>query len=558
MALLEIKNLTFIYSAENESSPVLQNINLSVYEGEFILLAGATGCGKSTLLRLLKRQIAPNGSLSGSILFDGKNLDELSERESVSEIGFVGQNPDDNTVTDKVWHEMAFGLESLGYSGDLIRRRTAETASFLGISKWFDKSTDELSGGQKQLLSLSSVLCMQPKLLLLDEPTSQLDPIAASEFITAVKRVNLELGITVIMVEHRLEELFPIVNRVALMKRATLVGAVPPREIVKKVSEEDLKESKIRLPSAIEIFSKTGGEGECPLSITEGKTYLKTHFFNVIRKREREETKQSEEVVLQLKDAYFKYEKSQPDILKGLNLEIRKGEILSILGDNGVGKSTLIKVMSGIEKIYSGKLRIFGKKRKDYSGKTLYRENIAALSQNPRSLFIKNGVYEELFSAARVLTPDKTEARNRVMELLEKFQLSEYATRHPYDLSGGQQQLLALAEILLMKPKILLLDEPTKGLDFVFKAKLAELLKQLTLEGKTVVIATHDIEFSCENATECALLFDGNIVSKASTARFFSENVFYTSVSSRLSRGFYDGAVTTNDVIELANLNGRK
>ena len=243
MALLEVKNLSFTYPRQPkdtmEAKPALSGVSLDIRRGEFMVLCGASGCGKSTLLRLLKRELAPKGEKSGEIFFCGKEQSELSEREAACEIGYVLQNPENQIVTDKVWHELAFGLENMGVPTPVIRRRVAEMACFFGIDYWFRKKTTELSGGQKQLLNLASILSMQPKLLILDEPTSQLDPIAASDFIHTLSKINKDLGLTILMTEHRLEEVFPLADRVAVMDQGKLLFVETPRKAGHELKQFD-------------------------------------------------------------------------------------------------------------------------------------------------------------------------------------------------------------------------------------------------------------------------------------------------------------------------------
>lgn len=270
MALFEIRNLTFTYP--EAKTPALQEVNVAIEQGEFIVICGKSGCGKTTLLRHFKTALTPYGTRSGEIRFCGDALEQVSVRIQASEIGYVLQSPDNQIVTDKVWHELAFGLENLGYDQQTIRLRVAEMASFFGIQNWFAKNVEELSGGQKQLLNLASVMAMQPKVLVLDEPTSQLDPIAASEFLATIRKINLELGTTVIIIEHRLEEVFPMADKVLVLEEGRQILYDEPRQVGKALAGNDLF---LAMPSPVQIYDGTGQVGTCPLTVCEGRNWLK-------------------------------------------------------------------------------------------------------------------------------------------------------------------------------------------------------------------------------------------------------------------------------------------
>ena len=554
MALLEIKNLSFTYSASKTKA--LENIDLTINNGDFVLLCGESGCGKTTLLKLIKKQLRPNGKLEGTILFKGIDIEQLDEEKSVSEIGYVMQNPDNQTVTDKVWHELAFGLESLGEKTEVIRRKIAEICGFFGINELYHKKICELSGGQKQLVSLASIMVMNPSVLILDEPTSQLDPIAASEFLQALYKINQELGITILIAEHRLEEVYQMVNKVVLMDKAKIYLCDSPKKIGYKLSNDDISHKmRCALPTPIQIYNKTGKLGECPLTVNEGKQYIINNFDNKKCLEQSLCDYSKSKVVIELKEGYFKYERELPDILKGIDLKVYDNEILCILGANGAGKTTLLRVLSGVKRLYKGKYRLFGKKIKEYNGNTLYRQNIACLPQNPQNLFVKNTVYDDLLEVCKILEIKKDESKQNIEDISTRLSISHLFEKHPYDLSGGEQQKVALAKILLMKPKIILLDEPTKGLDAYYKITFADILKSLKEDGKTIIMVTHDVEFAAMYADRCAMFFDGQIVSIDNTINFFSTNRYYTTSASRMSKPYFENAVTVDMVVKLCNLN---
>ena len=536
MELLKIENLTFAYP--NTLSPTIKGVNLTVNEGEFTVLCGATGSGKSTLLRLLKRELSPTGDISGSIYYKETNITQLSSNISASKIGFVMQNPEHQIVTDKVWHELGFGLENMGLPQNEIALRVCEMASYFGIESWFEKSVSELSGGQKQLLNLASVMAMQPDILILDEPTAQLDPIAATDFINTLKKLNTDFSLTVIIVEHRLEEVIPICDNLIVLKDGVVTHNGDPRTVIKQLEEDD--DILSAMPSSVRLYHSLRGKGSCPLTVREGRRFLQDNFGNKITSLPDEKYVHNKNAVLEFKEVFFRYERNLPDVLKGINLSVYENEIFCILGGNGSGKTTTLNTAAGLIKAYSGSVKVFGKKIKEYKNQTLYKECLSMLPQDVETVFLKNTVNEELSGVDTGELP---------------FDISHLLDKHPYDLSGGEQQLVALAKVLAAKPKLLLMDEPTKGLDTIKKAQIINILKQLKQNGVTVVIVTHDVEFAAECADRCALFFRGNIVSVDRPCEFFSNNRFYTTAASRMSRGFYEKTVTLRQIERLAVLN---
>lgn len=551
MALLEIKNLSFSYPESGKKA--LDGVSLSVSEGEFVLLCGESGCGKTTLLSIIKRQMRPERNLSGEILYKGENIDSLSERESVTDFGYVYQSPEKQIVTDKVWHELAFGPESIGMNTQSIRRRAAEISGFFGISKWYRKDTASLSGGQKQLLNLASVMITDPKVLLLDEPTSQLDPIAASEFIATLRKINDEIGVTIILVEHRLEELFSKVDRVVMMSEGKVVVDSRPQELGKHYDEIEKLPMKYGLPAAMKIARGIGRTDVAPLSVKDGKRLIEEYLSDCGAFADSGEKKPSEderETVIEISEGFFRYERELPDVLCGMDLRVKKNEFLCILGENGAGKTTALRILGGNRRLYRGKYRLWGKKISEYSTDKLYRRNVSFLPQNPQLLFVKNTLESDLLEATKAMGLNENEGKEKIAAITEKLGIDALLDSHPFDLSGGEQQKAAFAKILLMEPRILLLDEPTKDIDAYSKKILGEMLKGLQKEGITIVMVTHDVEFAAEYADRCAMFFDGQIVSSAPPEEFFSENSYYTTSASRISRGFFGGAVTAAEVIE--------
>jgi energy-coupling factor transport system ATP-binding protein len=540
MAHFQIKDLSFSYgTAKGKES--LQNISLTVQAGEYLVLCGTSGSGKTTLLRQLKSVLAPYGKRSGEILFNGTPLEEISQHEQSAKIGFVMQNPDDQIVTDKVWHELAFGLESLGCDQKTMRARVAEMACYFGIQDWFHKDVATLSGGQKQLLNLASVMAMQPEVLILDEPTSQLDPIAASDFLNTVRKINMELGTTVIITEHRLEDIFPYADRAVVMDGGRIIADNTPRNIGKLLYEKK-NNMFAAMPTPVRVFYSAKGEGNCPLTVREGRTWLskKTYKNSTLPVVETEKTK---EIALSLKELWFRYEKDSEDVLRGVSAEVPVGSLCAIVGGNGAGKSTALKAVCGICKPYRGKIKVFGKPIEKYKAAELFGGCLAMLPQDPKSLFVKKSVREEL--------AEMTKDEQKIAEISELCEIEGLLDSHPYDLSGGEQQRVALSKVLLTDPKLLLLDEPTKGIDSFFKEKLAAILNKLRQNGLTVVMVSHDVEFCAKYADTVSMFFDGQILTTDTPRRFFGNNSFYTTAANRMSRHVFSQAVTAEDVVAL-------
>lgn len=551
-ANLSIEHFSFRYPKSQRDA--LKDITLSVKSGEFVVLCGPSGCGKTTLLRQCKTALAAYGEKSGAILLDNQPIETLSERDAAAKIGFVQQNPDNQIVTDKVWHELAFGLESLGYDTPTIRLRVAETASFFGIQEWFYRSTGELSGGQKQLLALASVMVMQPSVLILDEPTAQLDPIAAAEFLAAVGKINRELGVTVLITEHRLEEVFPFCSRVFVLDKGRLLCDGTPREVGEflRTNEHDMFAA---MPAPMRIWAKTKSSLPCPLTVREGREWLsQTQIINSIPSEITAEHSASPTV--ELNEVWFKYEQNAPDIIRGLNFTAYAGEITAILGGNGMGKTTTLSLISGINTPYRGKVKINGQDADKIPQTEKFHHLLSVLPQNPQSLFTAKTVEADLAEMLSDSGLGKAERLEKVRKTAALCGLTELLNSHPFDLSGGEQQKAALAKVLLTEPKILLLDEPTKGFDAEFKQTFGEILHTLAAGGVTLIMVSHDIEFCAEHADRCALFFDGSIASSGTPRKFFSGNSFYTTSANRMARHILPEAVTAGDV--LAAINGER
>ena len=579
MNLVEIKDFGFSYP--ESSRKVLEHVNLNIKEGTLNVIMGRSGCGKSTLLRQLKSVLAPAGEKEGEILYRNIPLRDTDHRTQSQEIGFVMQNPDNQIVTDKVWHELAFGLESLGYDNATIRLRVAEMASYFGIQKWFYKNVSELSGGQKQLLNLASVMAMHPSLLILDEPTSQLDPIAASDFLETVKKINRDIGTTVLLTEHRLQDIIPYADRVFVMDEGTLFLEGTSREIGTKLKEQH-HGMFLSMPVPMQIYAGTESALTCPLTVSEGRQWIReyieekgikkeqiqqanqrlekkgkknenetTGFFGHI-KRQKENTPPA----IQMKDVWFRYEKDSPDVIQDLSLEVKKGEFYALVGGNGTGKSTTLSLLGRVHQPYSGRIYLDGKDLRSFSDQELYCGYLGVMPQNPQSIFLKKTVLEDLYSVigGRKEKPSNeypiSMKKEKAIEgIVSLTHLEGLLNRHPYDLSGGEQQRLALAKVLLLRPKILLMDEPTKGMDAEYKEELGSILKKLQSHGMTIFMISHDVEFVAEYADTTGLFFEGNVVTSKKTRDFFAGNNFYTTAANRMARGLFPEAVTGKDVV---------
>lgn len=598
---VNIVDLEFSYP--NASRPSVNGISLSLEKGSFTCICGPSGCGKTTLLRNLKPSITPHGMRRGEIKILGKSVESFEGRpgEEAQTIGYVLQNPENQIVTDKVWHELAFGLENLGLPTETIRLRIAEIASFFGIQSWFDKDVSELSGGQKQLLNLAAVMVMQPEILILDEPTSQLDPIAAVDFLDAVKKINNDIGTTVIITEHRLDNVVSMSDRLIVMDSGKILVNDEPYNAVFRLAEinhpmflampnpaqayrsalaflkgeESLVGDVNHLKHMEKLESSIGDVNyinhanraessiddvnhlkhmekpespigdvpdiqkyRMPLNVREGRQWLDCVMNGIpvrYARMEKEKAYDTSKIKLSTTDLWFRYEKNGRDIIKGLTLKVYDGEILAIIGGNGTGKTTLLSVLAGTRRAYRGKYRINGNRT-------------ALLPQNPQSLFVCDTVKEELLEAFEGTSIEKSEQNIRIQEIAEFLEINTLMDKHPYDISGGEQQRVALGKVLLLEPDLLLMDEPTKGLDNLLKMKFGELLKRLASNGRTLIFVSHDIEFCSRFANRCIMFFDGGISGEGTPRKLFSGNNFYTTAANRMARSYFVDGILPEDI----------
>ncbi len=584
MAVLHVRNLNFTYASEKK--PTLIDINFEVQRGEFLLLCGPSGCGKTTLLHHLKPHLEPRGAKTGEVVFNAIDTSHLPERDAAAKIGLIMQKPENQIVTDTVRHELAFGLESLGFHPALIARRVAETVSYFGIEEVYNKKTSELSGGEKQLVSIAAIMALQPELLLLDEPASQLDPIAARNLYDILLRLNSELGITIILSEHRIDDVFSLAHRVAVMSDGKLVCVNTPQYTATYMaaSGEDRIREMLPIPSKIYVDISTllpdaknlnlisrddlGALINIPVTVREVKPWFETlaqehlHIPNSsgadttrqnINKTEDYKDSESEnkdKLAVVADSLCFRFSKNSEDVINNLSVTIKKGEILSIVGGNGAGKTTLLRLISGIIKPYSGKIKFV-----ENGLKTAY------LPQNPQSMFAFDTVLDDLLQTEGALSAGKqflfsTGILNEVdrkispnlQNIINRLGIEMILNKHPFDLSFGELQRAALGMLLIKMPDILLLDEPTKGIDTLTKRRMAELLKSLCNDGLSVVAVTHDIEFAAEYSQSCAMLFDGRILNIETPENFFSGNMCYTTVAHRIAGRLFQKTVTCEEV----------
>lgn len=461
---IELRGLSFAYPGA--AAPVLEMLDWSVSQGAFALLVGGTGSGKSTLLSLLKPEIAPAGECTGELRVLGEDVADMDVRASAERVGYVFQDPENQIVCETVWHEMAFGLENLGLARDEIRRRVAETSYFFGLEDWLHCDTDTLSGGRKQLLSLAAVLALRPRVLLLDEPTSQLDPVAEKNFLHALFRVNRELGCTVVVATHQPR---PMLEYATCAYRIEAGRVCEVADLASLGGREELLAS--------DACQSAPGAAPGAAAIREG---------------------------------WFRYDRASGWVLRGLDVAFSAGTVHAIVGGNGCGKSTMLSVLAKTAKLQRGRMMRGA-------------ASAALLPQNPKALLVAETVHDELMEWASTCGYDEAAAQEQAARL----GLAGLEARHPYDLSGGQRQLLALAKLLLIGPELLLLDEPTKGLDLASRRIIARALRDHAKACGTVIMATHDLDFAEQVSDGTAMMFDGEIACMEPPADFFADNVFY-------------------------------
>ncbi|HLO11890.1 MAG TPA: energy-coupling factor transporter ATPase [Pseudoneobacillus sp.] len=548
MAYLEINNLSFTYPTA--TSPAIQNVTLQVEKGQFVVLFGSSGSGKSTLLRLLKKDIQPHGEQTGEIFVNGQNINETEGYSN--QVGFVFQDPENQVVSDDVLHEIVFGLENIGVSANEMRSRVAEMVHYFGAESLLHRKTQELSGGMKQQINLASVLLMQPEILLLDEPTAQLDPVSSREFLDILKRLNEEFGMTIILAEHRLDEVFTMADQMVMMENGKMINSGSPSELIEDIWESSNKAYVPVIPSLYFSVTKRENRKNIPLSVKDARKWINNLKIQTEGNHFLSEKVMNKQKILEVKELFYHYRKEDDFVLKECNFTLFDSEIYALLGGNGTGKSTFLKILAGILKPKRGKITLFDKALQAWKSNEMAR-TVGYLPQNPKLFFIHDTIEMEI---QETMNKWRITSREEVNQLLKRLGIDHLLNNHPYDLSGGELQKAALACILLRKPKILLLDEPTKGLDPVSKVSFAKILKEMHEEGLTVVMSTHDVEFAALYSTRCGMMFQGNITSENVPSEFFKGNFFYTTMVQRVFRNLKNNneAVTIEEAMTLCGL----
>ncbi|KUK11118.1 MAG: ABC transporter related protein [Clostridia bacterium 41_269] len=549
MALFEIENLTYFYP--ERSVPALEDIDLSIFEGEFFLIIGGSGSGKSTLAKLLAGLLLDfyGGRIGGSVFYRGIDMIRDRRRVPPGEIGMVFQDPENQLVMTEVEAEISFGLENLGLSRDVMGRRIAEVMAFMGLTAVKDVPTSELSGGIKQKLVISSVLAMEPRVLIFDEPTSQLDPPSAEEILNLIKRINEELGITVILIEQRLERCLHLADRVLFMDGGRALFCGTPQEMVKRCPKEGL----VLIPPVCRFFYELG-ISPVPLTVKEGRRVLKERLdgkslpAEIKGKTFAENFSCEKGRLMELKNVSFIYPNGRR-ALEGIDLKLDMGEFAAVLGENGAGKTTLLRVMARLAAPSKGRVEFHCSQEKKAQNPTFsFPGGVAYLSQNPSDYLFRDTVEEELlFTLKNFGLKDD----GIVDYLLKKLGLDACRKANPRDLSSGEQQRAALASVLVLRPSLLLLDEPTRGLDWFLKMKLGNFLVELKEQGITVMMATHDVEFASQFAQRAVIIHGGEKVCDGEAREVFSRSLFYSTQMGKLCRGFAEGITTVEEALEV-------
>jgi energy-coupling factor transport system ATP-binding protein len=549
VSIFKVENLTYYYPEAKK--PALQNINTTIEEGEFLLITGGSGCGKSSLARALAGLIPDfyGGTIGGTVLFRDQNIRAMDRRALARQAGIVFQDPEKQLVMTGVEAEIAFGLENLGLAQQEMFRRVAEVMNFLGLNSFKAELTANLSGGQKQKLALGSVLAMQPYALILDEPTSQLDPVVAEDLFNLIKRLNEEMNLTIILIEQRLERCFHLADRVLVMENGRIIQAGTPGE----VASWQVKEGLPFVPRVAAFFAHAGF-ADIPLTVKEGRKRLDEVSFSgsgagkhVLNQAQQK--KAAAGPVVDVKNLWFTYPNGR-EVLRGINLTAWAGEFVTVLGGNASGKTTLLKNLTGLLKPGRGKVMVLGNEPGQTPPQKLARI-IGYLSQNPNDYLFQDTVEEELkFTLANL---DLANAGN-VVQLLERLDLGRYRMTNPRDLSSGERQRVALASVLVAGPKLLVLDEPTRGIDYRLKAVLGDVLQKLAEEGVTIILVTHDVEFAAEYADRTVMLFDGQIACDGPKHAVLGSSMFYSPQIGRLFRGYDDSVLTLREAVQKIQL----
>jgi len=544
MKYIEIKNLNYTYPLEEKKT--LNNINLELSKGEVLLVIGKSGSGKSTLAKSITGAVPHfyGGTISGCITIDGVPLEEMSHSERAKTVTMVFQDPEKQLMMNKVHREIAFGLENIGVSESTIKRRVWEVMEFIGITDLAERDITSLSGGQMQKVAIASAVAYLPKCIIFDEPSSQLDVSAAEGIVNLVRKINQELGITIIIIEQRVNKWFDIADKIAYMNDGEVDFYNSKYDFYKGSNEEIVN----FLPDYLKLTKKLSWddmpndfkEARCKLSNTYSKVVLDSLDSKIDKNHIGEKISEGRNNAIEIRKLNCYFDSIQA--IKDLSLNIEKEDFIGIMGANGAGKSTLLNSLIGLKE-YKGSIKVFGNEVKKMNINKI-ASSIGYVSQNPNDYISKSTVYEEL-----KFTMDNYNAFNKeeLEKVLRDLDIYELKDKNPRDLSGGQKQRVAIGSILVMKPKILLIDEPTRGLDLEIKNKLGRVLKNLNRNGTTIIMVTHDVDFACDFCKSFALMFNGEIVSKGSRDEVLSHGIYYTTSINKLFKNVNEKIFTLNE-----------
>lgn len=547
--MIRFKDFSFFYP--DSLKPSLDRINVKIEEGEFLVISGPSGGGKSTFLRSINGLI-PNfygGKISGEVLVHGRNASETPTNQMSELVGMVFQDPENQLISNHVEREIAFGMENLCFPNDLMKKRIEEALDAVNISRLRNRITSELSGGQKQKVAIASALAMHPSILLLDEPTSELDPRSAEEVLNVIEKINDELGLTILLVEHRLERVIHHVDRILMIDGGKLIYDGSPRNI----KSEHIENWKVGLPpvTRLSLNFKDRLNNGIPLTVKEARLSLKGVLSNPKNKISWERKNSSDRISFSMEKVFFSYD-GEKDVLKNISLNVYEGDMIALMGKNASGKTTLVKLMNGLIKQRKGKVLLFGKKIGDYSIDDLIKK-VGIVFQDPNLHLFNDTVQEEVVFVLRNLEMEEKLIDKKVEEILRRFKIYQYRNIYPHDLSGGERQRVALASVLVSEPEILILDEPTRGMDYYLKRELISYLRE---KAKTVIMVTHDVETAAEFADRVILLSEGNIISDGNKRDVLSKALLFSPQINRLVQpytkyGIPDDTLTVEEILEV-------
>lgn len=535
MEVIKIDNITYWYP--ECSNPAIHDVSLSVKQGELVLLAGSSGCGKSTLLRLINKLVPDyyGGKIKGNVYLWGKDIKICTRKEIAERVGMVYQHPEKQIVLQDVERELAFGLENLNTDINKMKRNVSEVISFLNLNSIRGRSTINLSGGEKQKLAIGSVIAMDPEIILFDEPISQLDPIAAEEVLNCIFRLNKEMGKTIIIAEQRLDKCFEMADRVIFMEDGEIIAEGSGRCIPNSITQ------RCFLP-VIPYMFRNAEWTRIPLNVKEARDeIIDREYKNVSISCS---IKAYTTPVLQASNISFDYEKKN-SLLKNVSITLNKGEFMTVMGENGAGKSTLFKIISGLIDNYKGQVKINGKNIKDMDTKERVK-SIGYLSQNPNDYLGRDTVFDEVAYTLRNIGEFDPE---RVEKMLYRMDLEKLKNKKPRDLSGGEKQRTALACTIIAEPKVLILDEPTRGMDWNSKENLGRYLRELCDSGTSVVLITHDVDFAADYTDSISLMFNGSIIASGECRDIIKDAIYYSPQAAKVFRGLCN-IIKTSEAIE--------